>query len=104
MSLILNFFTEISIIDGNPQTLPQIRIEYDVEAESCLNVTAIVCPNNLRLIIKCRLGTCVRPTLFTTANGFANLGQNQFSVGCENVAAPSILVCTSFPRIIGRTT
>jgi hypothetical protein len=36
----------------------QIRID-DVEAESCLNVTAIS-PNNLRLIIICRLGTCVR--------------------------------------------
>jgi hypothetical protein len=35
---------EISIIEGNPQTLPQIRID-DVEAESCLNVTAIICPN-----------------------------------------------------------
>jgi hypothetical protein len=56
MSLILNFLTEISIIEGNPQTLPQIRID-DVEAESCLNVTAIICPNNLRLIIICRLGT-----------------------------------------------
>jgi hypothetical protein len=32
-SLILNFLTEISIIEGNPQTLPQIRID-DVEAES----------------------------------------------------------------------
>jgi hypothetical protein len=58
MSLILNFHTEISIIEGNPQA-PQIRID-DVEAESCLNVTAIICPNNLRLIIICRLGTCVR--------------------------------------------
>jgi hypothetical protein len=53
MSLILNFHTEISIIEGNPQTLPQIRID-NVEAESCLNVTAIICPNNLRLIIICR--------------------------------------------------
>jgi hypothetical protein len=46
MSLILNFLTEISIIEGNPQTLglPQIRID-DVVAESCLNVTAIICPN-----------------------------------------------------------
>jgi hypothetical protein len=41
MSLISNFLTEISIIDGNPQTLRQIRID-DVEA---LNVTAIICPN-----------------------------------------------------------
>jgi hypothetical protein len=37
---ILNFLTEISIIEGNPQTLPKIRID-DVEAEGCLNVTAI---------------------------------------------------------------
>jgi hypothetical protein len=59
MSLVLNFLTEMSIIEGNPQTLPQIRID-DVEAESCLNVTAIICPNNVRLIIICRLGTCVR--------------------------------------------
>jgi hypothetical protein len=60
MSLILNFLTEISIIEGNPQTVPQIRID-DVEAESCLNVTAaIICPNNLRHIIICRLVTCVR--------------------------------------------
>jgi hypothetical protein len=49
----------ISIIEGNPKTLPQIRID-DAEAKSCLNVTAIICPNNLRLIIICRLGTCVR--------------------------------------------
>jgi hypothetical protein len=56
MSLILNFLTEISIIEGHPQTLPQIKI-YDDEATSCLNVTAIICPNNLRLIIICRLGT-----------------------------------------------
>jgi hypothetical protein len=42
MSLILNFLTEISIIEGKPQTLPQ-RID-DVEAEGCLNVTAIICP------------------------------------------------------------
>jgi hypothetical protein len=40
MSLILNFLTEISIIEG----LPQIMID-DVEAEGCLNVTAIICPN-----------------------------------------------------------
>jgi hypothetical protein len=33
MSLILNFLTEISIIEGNPQTFPQIRID-DVEAGS----------------------------------------------------------------------
>jgi hypothetical protein len=39
MSLIINFLTEISIIEGNPQTLPQIRI-YDVEAEG-----PIICPN-----------------------------------------------------------
>jgi hypothetical protein len=44
MSLIVNFLTEISIIEGNPQTLPQIRID-DVEAEGCLNVTATICPN-----------------------------------------------------------
>jgi hypothetical protein len=35
--------------------LPQMRID-DVEAASCLNVdTAIICPNNLRLIIICWL-------------------------------------------------
>jgi hypothetical protein len=28
---------EISIIEGNPQTLPQIKID-DVEATNCLNV------------------------------------------------------------------
>jgi hypothetical protein len=44
MSLILNILTEISIIEGNPQTLSQIRID-DVEAEGYLNVTAIICPN-----------------------------------------------------------
>jgi hypothetical protein len=44
MSLILNFLAEISIIEGNPQTLPQIRID-DVEAAGCLTVTAIICPN-----------------------------------------------------------
>jgi hypothetical protein len=44
MSLILNFLTEISIIEGNPQMLPQIRID-DVEAEGCLNVTAIIYPS-----------------------------------------------------------
>jgi hypothetical protein len=59
MSLILNFLTEISIIEGNPQTLPQKRID-DVEATSCVNITAIICPNNLCLIIICRLGTSVR--------------------------------------------
>jgi hypothetical protein len=59
MSLILNFLTEISITEWNPQTLTQIRID-DVEATSCLNVTAIISPNNLRLIIIGRLGTCVR--------------------------------------------
>jgi hypothetical protein len=31
-----------------------------MEAESCLNVTAIICPNNLRLIIICSLATCVQ--------------------------------------------
>jgi hypothetical protein len=41
----LYFLTENSFIEGNTQTLPQIRID-DVEAESCLNVTAIICPNN----------------------------------------------------------
>jgi hypothetical protein len=46
-------------IEMFPQTLPQIRID-DVEARSCLNATAIICPNNLRLIIICRLGTCAR--------------------------------------------
>jgi hypothetical protein len=53
MSLLftLNFFTEISVIQ-----LPQIRID-DAEAESCFNVTAITCPNNLHLIIICILGT-----------------------------------------------
>jgi hypothetical protein len=51
MSLILNFVTEISVIKGNPQ----IRID-DVEAESCLNVTAMItCPNNLRLIINMQI-------------------------------------------------
>jgi hypothetical protein len=59
MSLILNFLTEISVILGNHQTLPQIRID-DVEAASYLNVTSIIFPNNLRLIIICRLRTCVR--------------------------------------------
>jgi hypothetical protein len=60
MSLILYCHTEISIIEGNPQTLPQIRID-DVEVTSCLNVTAIICPSNLSLIIiLCRLGTRVR--------------------------------------------
>jgi hypothetical protein len=59
MSLILNFVTEISVIQGKPQILPQIRID-DVEAASCLNVTTIICPNNVHLIIICRLGTCVR--------------------------------------------
>jgi hypothetical protein len=44
MSLILNFLTEILIIERNPQTLPQIRID-DVEAERCLNITAITCPS-----------------------------------------------------------
>jgi hypothetical protein len=44
MSLILNLLTEISVIEGNPQMLPQIKID-DIEAESCLNVTAIICPN-----------------------------------------------------------
>jgi hypothetical protein len=44
MSLILNLHTEILIIEGNPQTLPQIEID-DVEATSCLNVTAIICPS-----------------------------------------------------------
>jgi hypothetical protein len=59
MSLILNFLTEISIIEVDPQALLQIRID-DVGATSCLNVTAIICPNNLRVIIICKLGTCVR--------------------------------------------
>jgi hypothetical protein len=44
MSLIFLILTAISIIEGNPQTLPQIRID-DVEAECCLDVTAIICPN-----------------------------------------------------------
>jgi hypothetical protein len=52
MRLILTFLTEISIIEGNPQTLPQIKID-DVEAD--LSQSA-------RLIIICRLGTCVRST------------------------------------------
>jgi hypothetical protein len=41
MSLITNCLMEISIIEGNPQTLPQIRID-DVEAESCLHVDRIM--------------------------------------------------------------
>jgi hypothetical protein len=44
MSLNLHFLKEISIIEGNPQTLPQIRID-DVEAESRLNLTSIICSN-----------------------------------------------------------
>jgi hypothetical protein len=47
MSL-LNFLTEISVIQGDPQ----IRID-DVETASCLHVIAIICPKNLRLIIMC---------------------------------------------------
>jgi hypothetical protein len=46
----------------SPNATPNIWID-DVEAASCLNVTAIICPNNLRLIIICRLGTRVRSTL-----------------------------------------
>jgi hypothetical protein len=65
MSLILNFLTEISIIEGNPQTLPQIRID-DVEAESCLNVINL--SQSARLIIICRLGTCVRSRLSLLCN------------------------------------
>jgi hypothetical protein len=61
MSLILNILIEISVMQGNPQTPPQIRMD-DVEAESCLNITAIISPNNLCLIIICRLGTCARST------------------------------------------
>jgi hypothetical protein len=49
MRLILNFLTEISVMQGIPKMLPQIRID-DVEAVSCLDVTAITCPNDLRLI------------------------------------------------------
>jgi hypothetical protein len=56
MSLILNFHTEISIIEGNLQTLPQIRID-DFEETSCLNATAIICPSNLSLIMQIR-DTC----------------------------------------------
>jgi hypothetical protein len=34
----------MAIIEGNLQTLPQIRID-DVEAEGCFNVTAIITAN-----------------------------------------------------------
>jgi hypothetical protein len=44
MSLIFKFSYGDFNLEGNPQTLPQIRID-DVEAEGCLNVTAIICPN-----------------------------------------------------------
>jgi hypothetical protein len=44
VNIFFNFLKEISIIEGNPQKLSQIRID-NVEAESCLNVTAIICPN-----------------------------------------------------------
>jgi hypothetical protein len=37
-------YFKFSIIEGNPQMLPQIRID-DVEAEDCLDVTAIICPS-----------------------------------------------------------
>jgi hypothetical protein len=37
-------------------------------------VTAIICPNNLRLIIICRLGTCVR-SIFSTAVDQFHLGR-----------------------------
>jgi hypothetical protein len=59
MSL-FNFKFSYGNLEGNPQTLPQIRID-DVEAEGCLNVTAIICPNlRASLYIICRLGICVR--------------------------------------------
>jgi hypothetical protein len=53
-----------------PQTLPQIRID-DVEATSCLNVTAIICPSNLSLIIICRLGARVWSNITTHAASIA---------------------------------
>jgi hypothetical protein len=75
MSLILNILTEISVIQWNTQMLPQIRID-DVEAESCLNVAAIICPNNLHLVIIFRLGTCVRSTLLRTLKSFYFIESN----------------------------
>jgi hypothetical protein len=45
----------ISIIEGNPQTLPQIRID-DVEATCHSHHLS----QSAHLIIICRLGTCVR--------------------------------------------
>jgi hypothetical protein len=49
MSLILNFLTEISIIEGgSSKRNPKYRID-DVEAESCLNVI-IYRNDNLRLM------------------------------------------------------
>jgi hypothetical protein len=48
MSLILNFHTEISIIEGNPQTLPQIRID-GVEATRCLNVPVCAPHYNMQI-------------------------------------------------------
>jgi hypothetical protein len=59
MSLILNFLTEISIREGNSQTLPQIRID-DGEATRCLNVTATICPNYLRLINRGKDHFCIK--------------------------------------------
>jgi hypothetical protein len=81
-SLILNVLSVISIIEGNPQTLPQIRID-DVEAaESCLNVTAIICLNNLRLIMICRLVTCVRSIFYGTGKWLIRWFDSRWSTDC----------------------
>jgi hypothetical protein len=44
----------------SPNAIPKQRLMTMRQQLSCLNVTAIICPNNLRLIMICRLGTRVR--------------------------------------------
>jgi hypothetical protein len=51
MSLILNFLTEISIIVGNPQALPQIRID-DVEASTSQPSSVPICAPHYNMQIR----------------------------------------------------
>jgi hypothetical protein len=56
-------------MEGNPQTLPQIRID-DVEAEGSTSQPSSV--PSARLIMICRLGTCVRSIVACTMHNETN--------------------------------
>jgi hypothetical protein len=82
MSLILNFLTEISIIEGNPQTLPQIRIDH--------------LSQSVRLIIICRLGTCVRSRpLYVKMDNAESFYNDLFSDQTDLFMTPVIIAAKS---------